>query len=77
MAAGAFLCVRAAFVPQEADARELKISHQFAEADARHELAVEFAKRVEKATNGELERGRPWNEIGARSSWPFPRSTGA
>ncbi|MBI5016292.1 MAG: TRAP transporter substrate-binding protein DctP [Deltaproteobacteria bacterium] len=53
LAAGAFLCVRAAFVPLEAEARELKISHQFAEADARHELAAEFAKRVEKATNGE------------------------
>jgi len=37
-----------------AEARELKISHQFAEADARNALAVEFAKRVEKLTNGEL-----------------------
>jgi len=37
-----------------AEARELKISHQFSEADARNALAVEFAKRVEKLTNGEL-----------------------
>jgi TRAP-type C4-dicarboxylate transport system substrate-binding protein len=35
-------------------ARELKISHQFTEADARNALAVEFGKRVEKETNGEL-----------------------
>ena len=37
-----------------AEARELKISHQFTEADARNTLAVEFAKRVEKQTKGEL-----------------------
>ncbi len=37
-----------------AAARELKISHQFTEADARNSLAVEFGKRVEKMTNGEL-----------------------
>jgi TRAP-type C4-dicarboxylate transport system substrate-binding protein len=37
-----------------AEARELKISHQFTEADARNSLAVEFGKRVEKMTNGEL-----------------------
>lgn len=40
--------------PNGAEARELKISHQFTEADARNALAVEFAKRVEKQTNGEL-----------------------
>ncbi len=33
-------------------AAEFKISHQFAESDARHALAVEFASKVEKATNG-------------------------
>ncbi len=33
-------------------AAELKISHQFSESDARHHLAVEFAKKVEKATAG-------------------------
>lgn len=38
----------------ELEARELKFSHQFTEADARNALAVEFAKRVEKQTNGEL-----------------------
>jgi TRAP-type C4-dicarboxylate transport system substrate-binding protein len=54
LAAGAFLCAQAAFVAPLAEARELKISHQFAEGDARHELAVEFAKRVEKGTKGEL-----------------------
>lgn len=37
-----------------AEARELKISHQFTEADARNSLAVEFGKRVKKMTNGEL-----------------------
>lgn len=37
-----------------ADARELKISHQFTEADARNELAVEFSRGVEKMTNKEL-----------------------
>jgi TRAP-type C4-dicarboxylate transport system substrate-binding protein len=31
---------------------ELKISHQFAESDARHALAMEFAAKVEKATAG-------------------------
>jgi TRAP-type C4-dicarboxylate transport system substrate-binding protein len=36
------------------EARELKISHQFTEADARNALAVEFGKRVEKQTKGEL-----------------------
>lgn len=36
------------------EARELRISHQFSEGDARHELAVEFAKAVEAKTNGEL-----------------------
>lgn len=36
------------------EARELKISHQFTEADARNALAVEFGKRVEKLTRGEL-----------------------
>lgn len=44
----AFLAVGAA------EARELKISHQFTEADARNELAIEFSKGVEKMTNGEL-----------------------
>jgi len=37
-----------------ASARELRISHQFAEGDARHELAVSFAKAVEEKTKGEL-----------------------
>jgi TRAP-type C4-dicarboxylate transport system substrate-binding protein len=41
-------------VTHGAEARELKISHQFTEADARNALAVEFAKRVEKQTKGEL-----------------------
>ncbi|MCK5539955.1 MAG: TRAP transporter substrate-binding protein DctP [Deltaproteobacteria bacterium] len=35
-------------------ARELRISHQFSEADARHKLALEFAAEVEKATEGSL-----------------------
>ncbi|MBN2808149.1 MAG: TRAP transporter substrate-binding protein DctP [Deltaproteobacteria bacterium] len=35
-------------------ARELRISHQFSEADARHKLAQEFAAEVEKATSGSL-----------------------
>ncbi len=35
-------------------ARELRISHQFSEADARHKLALEFASEVEKATAGSL-----------------------
>jgi TRAP-type C4-dicarboxylate transport system substrate-binding protein len=47
-----FLC--AILVSNGTEARELKISHQFTEADARNALAVEFAKRVEKQTNGEL-----------------------
>ena len=55
LAAGVALGLGGSFLAAgPAAARELKISHQFAEADARHELAVEFAKRVEKATNGEL-----------------------
>ncbi|MBE0618405.1 MAG: TRAP transporter substrate-binding protein DctP [Proteobacteria bacterium] len=37
-----------------ASARELRISHQFAEGDARHDLAAEFAKAVEEKTKGEL-----------------------
>jgi TRAP-type C4-dicarboxylate transport system substrate-binding protein len=41
-------------VVKGSEARELKISHQFTEADARNALAVEFAKRVEKMTKGEL-----------------------
>ncbi len=45
-------CLAAA--PGSADARELRISHQFSEADARHKLALEFAEKVEKATNGSL-----------------------
>ncbi|OGP59343.1 MAG: hypothetical protein A2V65_10145 [Deltaproteobacteria bacterium RBG_13_49_15] len=49
---GIFLC--ATLVISGAEARELKISHQFTEADARNALAVEFGKRVEKQTNGEL-----------------------
>ena len=39
-------------VPSLTAAAELKISHQFAESDARHDLAVEFAAKVEKATAG-------------------------
>jgi TRAP-type C4-dicarboxylate transport system substrate-binding protein len=38
--------------PSPTLAVELKISHQFAEADARNELAVQFAAKVEKATAG-------------------------
>jgi TRAP-type C4-dicarboxylate transport system substrate-binding protein len=41
-------------VPLGAGARELRISHQFSEADARHKLALEFAAEVEKATGGSL-----------------------
>ncbi len=37
-----------------ANARELRISHQFSEADARHKLAHEFAVEAEKATGGSL-----------------------
>jgi len=37
-----------------AAARELRISHQFAEGDARHELAAAFAKAVKEKTGGEL-----------------------
>ena len=55
-----WLAIAAAFVcagifwsaPSPASALELKISHQFAEADARNELAVQFAAKVEKATGG-------------------------
>ncbi len=42
------------FLAKGSEARELKISHQFTEADARNALAVEFAKQVEKKTKGEL-----------------------
>lgn len=35
-------------------ARELRISHQFAEGDARHALAEDFAKAVAEKTQGEL-----------------------
>ncbi len=45
--AGIFL-----LTPSLTTAVELKISHQFAEADARNELAVKFAAEVEKATAG-------------------------
>jgi len=45
--AGIFL-----LTPSLTMAVELKISHQFAEADARNELAVKFAAEVEKATAG-------------------------
>jgi TRAP-type C4-dicarboxylate transport system substrate-binding protein len=44
----------AIFSASAAEARELKISHQFTEADARNALAIEFSKGVEKMTNGEL-----------------------
>ena len=50
--AGCFLC--ALFIAQGAEARELKISHQFTEADVRNTLALEFGKRVQNQTNGEL-----------------------
>ncbi|HIE07156.1 MAG TPA: C4-dicarboxylate ABC transporter [Desulfarculaceae bacterium] len=36
------------------EARELRISHQFSEADARHKLALEYATEVEKASGGSL-----------------------
>src|SRR4030042_1517160 len=52
LVAGFFLC--AIFIANGAEARELKISHQFTEADARNALAVEVGKRVEKQTKGEL-----------------------
>ena len=52
LVAGFFLC--ATLFTHGAEARELKISHQFTEADARNALAVEFAKRVEKQSKGEL-----------------------
>ncbi|MGE5840595.1 MAG: TRAP transporter substrate-binding protein DctP, partial [Deltaproteobacteria bacterium] len=52
LVAGFFLC--AVLIANGAEARELKISHQFTEADARNALAVEFGKRVEKQTKGEL-----------------------
>ena len=45
--AGIFL-----LTPSLTTAVELKISHQFAEADARNDLAVKFAAEVEKATAG-------------------------
>ncbi|RJR20082.1 MAG: C4-dicarboxylate ABC transporter [Desulfobacteraceae bacterium] len=50
--AGLFLS--GVLLARSGEARELKISHQFTEADARNALAVEFAKRVEKQTKGEL-----------------------
>ncbi len=37
-----------------AGSKILKISHQFAESDVRHKLAVLFKEKVEKLTNGEL-----------------------
>ena len=52
LVAGFFLCL--SFIANGVEARELKISHQFTEADARNALAVEFGKRVEKQTKGEL-----------------------
>lgn len=44
----------AAAAPAALAARELRISHQFAEGDARHDLAVAFGKAVEEKTKGEL-----------------------
>ena len=44
----------AAAVPAWSAPRELRISHQFAEGDARHDLAAAFAKAVEEKTQGEL-----------------------
>ncbi len=38
--------------PSLTTAAELKISHQFAESDARHHLAVEFGEKVAQATGG-------------------------
>jgi len=52
LVAVALLLGAIALKPFPAAAVELKISHQFAEADARNELAVEFASKVEKATAG-------------------------
>jgi TRAP-type C4-dicarboxylate transport system substrate-binding protein len=49
MACGVFL-ISAGTV----EARELRISHQFSEADARHKLAAEFAEKVTAATGGAL-----------------------
>ncbi|MHB8763927.1 MAG: TRAP transporter substrate-binding protein DctP, partial [Deferrisomatales bacterium] len=51
-ALGAAALVAAA--PAALAARELRISHQFAEGDARHDLAVAFGKAVEEKTKGEL-----------------------
>jgi TRAP-type C4-dicarboxylate transport system substrate-binding protein len=47
----------AAWGATDADAgtRRLKISHQFAEADVRHDFCEVFAEKVKEATNGELE----------------------
>lgn len=51
----AFLCAGIFWMaPSRTMAAELKISHQFAESDARHDLAVEFAAKVEKATAGAM-----------------------
>lgn len=56
---GVFLVLTAALlaaaaVPAWSAPRELRISHQFAEGDARHDLAAAFAKAVEEKTQGEL-----------------------
>ena len=37
-----------------AGSKTLKISHQFAESDVRHQICVAFKKKVEEATNGQL-----------------------
>ena len=52
MAAATVLAGIFLLTPSLTTAVELKISHQFAEADARNELAVKFAAEVEKATAG-------------------------
>ena len=49
-----FVALGLALVAGGATARELRISHQFAEGDARHELAVLFGKEVEARTKGDL-----------------------
>ena len=54
MAAALCCAVLVLLAVSPAAAAELKISHQFAESDARHDLAVEFAQKVEQATNGAL-----------------------
>ncbi len=56
---GVFLVLTAALLaaaagPAWSAPRELRISHQFAEGDARHDLAAAFAKAVEEKTKGEL-----------------------